>query len=142
MLIRPARLLRGRLRVPGDKSVTHRAAMLASLAEGRTRIENFSSSVDCSSTLEVLRGLGVRIERDASVVFVEGAGGENGAPRFKEPAEPLDCGNSGTTMRLMAGVLAAQPFASVLTGDESLSGRPMRRVMEPLGLMGARLSAA
>ncbi len=115
--------------------------MLASLAEGRTRIENFSSSADCSSTLEVLRGLGVRIERDGSVVFVEGAGRGDGAARFAEPLAPLDCGNSGTTMRLMAGVLAAQPFASVLTGDESLSGRPMRRVMEPLGMMGARLSA-
>lgn len=139
MLIRPARRLRGRLRVPGDKSVSHRAAMLASLAAGRTRIENFSSSADCSSTLEVLRGLGVRIERDGSVVFVEGVGG--GSARFAEPTAALDCGNSGTTMRLMAGVLAAQPFASVLTGDESLSGRPMRRVMEPLELMGARLSA-
>lgn len=115
--------------------------MLASLAEGRTRIENFSSSADCSSTLEVLRGLGVKIERDGSVVFVEGADTEGGAARFAEPSAPLDCGNSGTTMRLMAGVLAAQPFASVLTGDESLSGRPMRRVMEPLELMGARLSA-
>ena len=116
--------------------MSHRAAMLASLAVGRTRIENFSSSADCSSTLEVMRGLGVRIEREGSVVTVEGAGTE-----FKGPSGPLDCGNSGTTMRLMAGVLAAQPFASMLTGDESLSGRPMRRVMEPLGLMGARLSA-
>src|SRR5215213_7765791 len=96
MLIRPARRLRGRLRVPGDKSVSHRAAMLASLASGRTRIENFSSSADCSSTLEVMRGLGVWIERDGSVVTVEGAG------RFSEPSAPLDCGNSGTTMRLMA----------------------------------------
>ena len=135
MLIRPARRLRGRLRVPGDKSVSHRAAMLASLAAGRTRIDNFSSSADCASTLEVLRGLGVKIERDGGVVTVEGAGS------FTEPEAPLDCGNSGTTMRLMAGVLAAQPFASVLTGDESLSRRPMRRVMEPLTSMGARLSA-
>src|SRR5215207_9567498 len=141
MLIRLARRLRGRLRVPGDKSVSHRAAILASLAAGRTRIENFSSSADCSSTLEVLRGLGVRIERDGSVVVVGGAGTEDGGRRFRQPATELDCGNSGTTMRLMAGVLAAQPFASVLTGDESLSRRPMRRVMEPLGLMGARLSA-
>jgi 3-phosphoshikimate 1-carboxyvinyltransferase len=116
--------------------------MLASLAAGRTRIENFSSSADCASTLEVLRGLGVVIERDGSVVTVEGVGGiDDGAPRFRPPSAPLDCGNSGTTMRLMAGVLAAQPFASVLTGDESLSGRPMRRVIEPLGSMGARLSA-
>jgi 3-phosphoshikimate 1-carboxyvinyltransferase len=115
--------------------------MLASLAAGRTRVENFSSSTDCSSTLEVLRGLGVKIERDGSVVVVEGAGADDGRQRFHPPSLELDCGNSGTTMRLLAGVLAAQPFASVLTGDESLSGRPMRRVMEPLGLMGARLSA-
>jgi 3-phosphoshikimate 1-carboxyvinyltransferase len=142
MLIRPARRLRGRLRVPGDKSVSHRAAMLAALARGGTTIINFSSSVDCSSTLEVLRRLGVFVERDGATVRVEGAGGDEGGQRFQPPSLELDCGNSGTTMRLMAGVLAAQPFASVLTGDESLSGRPMRRVMEPLGLMGARLSAA
>ena len=141
MLIRPARRLRGRLRVPGDKSVSHRAAMLASLAAGGTRIENFSSSADCSSTLEALRGLGVGVERDGSVVVINGAGVGGGPPRFSAPAGPLDCGNSGTTMRLLAGILAAQPFASVLTGDESLSRRPMRRVMEPLELMGARLSA-
>ncbi|HEX8351818.1 MAG TPA: hypothetical protein VF611_02760, partial [Pyrinomonadaceae bacterium] len=82
MRIEPARLLRGRLRVPGDKSVSHRAAMLASLAAGRTRIDNFSSSADCASTLGALRGLGVRVEREGSVVFVEGAGGEDGAARF------------------------------------------------------------
>jgi 3-phosphoshikimate 1-carboxyvinyltransferase len=114
--------------------------MLASLARGKTRIENFSSSADCASTLEALRGLGVRIERDGSVVFVEGAGGDD-APHFKEPQAPLDCGNSGTTMRLLSGLLAAQPFTSTLTGDESLSGRPMRRVMAPLELMGAQMSA-
>ena len=141
MLIKPARRLRGRLRVPGDKSVSHRAAMLASLAEGRTLIDNFSSSADCASTLEALRGLGVRIERDGSVVTVEGAGTPGGEPRFRQPSAPLDCGNSGTTMRLLAGLLAAQPFSSVLTGDESLSGRPMRRVIEPLELMGARVKS-
>ncbi|HEX8188599.1 MAG TPA: 3-phosphoshikimate 1-carboxyvinyltransferase, partial [Pyrinomonadaceae bacterium] len=102
---------------------------------------NFSSSADCSSTLEALRGLGVGVERDGSVVVINGAGVGGGPPRFSAPAGPLDCGNSGTTMRLLAGILAAQPFASVLTGDESLSRRPMRRVMEPLELMGARLSA-
>ncbi|HEX8503033.1 MAG TPA: 3-phosphoshikimate 1-carboxyvinyltransferase [Pyrinomonadaceae bacterium] len=142
MLIKPARRLRGRLRVPGDKSVSHRAAMLAALANGRTRIENFSSSADCASTLEALRGLGVGVEREGNVVVVEGATGREGAPRFRPPAAPLDCGNSGTTMRLLAGVLASQPFASVLTGDESLSGRPMRRVIEPLALMGARVEAS
>src|SRR5687767_5601071 len=99
MRIRPAGRVRGRLRVPGDKSVSHRAAMLASLASGRTRIENFSSSADCASTLAALRGLGVGVERDGGVVVVEGAGGDDGAPRFREPAAPLDCGNSGTTMR-------------------------------------------
>jgi 3-phosphoshikimate 1-carboxyvinyltransferase len=142
MRIRPAKRVRGRLRVPGDKSVSHRAAMLASLAAGRTRIENFSSSADCASTLDALRGLGVCVEREGGVVFVEGVGGDGGGPRFRQPPGPLDCGNSGTTMRLLAGVLAAQPFASVLTGDESLSGRPMRRVIEPLGLMGARVESA
>ncbi len=115
--------------------------MFASLAAGRTRIENFASSADCTSTLEALRGLGVGVERDGSVVTIEGAGGGGGAPRFRAPSEPLDCGNSGTTMRLLAGVLAAQPFESVLVGDESLSRRPMRRVMGPLELMGAQLSA-
>src|SRR5918993_4594154 len=90
MLIRPARRLRGRLRVPGDKSVSHRAAMLASLAAGRTRIENFSSSADCASTLAALRGLGVRVEREGGVVFVEGVGGD-GVPRFLQPSAALDC---------------------------------------------------
>jgi 3-phosphoshikimate 1-carboxyvinyltransferase len=141
MRIRPAGRLRGRARVPGDKSVSHRAAMLAALARGGTTITNFSSSADCGSTLEVLRRLGVSVERDGPTVRVEGAGKGEGGQRFQPPSLELDCGNSGTTMRLMAGVLAAQPFASVLTGDESLSGRPMRRVMEPLELMGARLSA-
>jgi 3-phosphoshikimate 1-carboxyvinyltransferase len=116
--------------------------MLASLAAGLTRIENFSSSADCGSTLDCLRALGVGVERDGATVRVEGAGSvDGGGRRFRQPASELDCGNSGTTMRLLAGLLAAQPFTSVLTGDESLSRRPMRRVMEPLGLMGAQLSA-
>ncbi|HEX7956098.1 MAG TPA: 3-phosphoshikimate 1-carboxyvinyltransferase, partial [Pyrinomonadaceae bacterium] len=141
MRIRPAGRVRGRVRVPGDKSVSHRAALLAALARGRTRVENFSSSADCASTLAALGGLGVRVEREGSVVFVEGVGGDDGAPRLIRPSSPLDCGNSGTTMRLLAGVLAAQPFASVLTGDESLSRRPMRRVIGPLESMGARIEA-
>jgi len=119
--------------------VSHRAALLAALAEGRTRIENFASSADCASTLGTLRGLGVEVERDGSVVFITGAGADGG-PRFSPPSAPLDCGNSGTTMRLLAGLLAAQPFASVLVGDESLSRRPMLRVTRPLETMGARLS--
>src|SRR5215216_6123781 len=121
MRIKPAGRLRGRLRLPGDKSVSHRAAILASLARGRTRVDNFSSSADCASTLDALRALGVRVEREGGVVHIEGAAGEDGVPRFRPPAGPLDCGNSGTTMRLLAGVLAAQAFEATLTGDESLS---------------------
>jgi 3-phosphoshikimate 1-carboxyvinyltransferase len=141
--IRPAKRLRGRVSVPGDKSISHRAALVAALARGRTRIENFSTSADCGSTLEVLRALGVRIERghDEHTFFVEDAGVDKGAARFRQPSGTLDCGNSGTTMRLVAGVVAAQEFASVLAGDESLSRRPMRRVAEPLELMGARVSS-
>jgi 3-phosphoshikimate 1-carboxyvinyltransferase len=138
--IRPARRLRGRLSVPGDKSVSHRAGLVAALARGRTEITNYSSSADCASTLEALRALGVGIEREGSIVRVEGRGTAEGAAPFRQSSAPLDCGNSGTTMRLLAGVLAAQAFASVLVGDESLSRRPMRRVVEPLELMGARLS--
>jgi 3-phosphoshikimate 1-carboxyvinyltransferase len=141
MRIRPARRLRGRASVPGDKSISHRAALVASLARGTTRVENFLPSADCSSTLEVLRCLGVRVEREGAFVRIEGVGTGEGAALFREPRLPLDCGNSGTTMRLAAGLLAAQDFTSVLTGDESLSRRPMRRVVEPLELMGARVSA-
>lgn len=129
------------MRVPGDKSVSHRAAIIAALARGRARIENFSTSADCASTLDALRALGVSVERDGAVVKIEGAGTHEGPPGFRAPSGPLDCGNSGTTMRLLAGVLAAQDFASVLTGDDSLSRRPMRRVIEPLELMGARLAS-
>jgi 3-phosphoshikimate 1-carboxyvinyltransferase len=128
------------LSVPGDKSVSHRAAILAALARGRTEITNYSSSADCASTLEALRALGVGVERDGSTVRVEGSRVDKDAAVLHQPSSPLDCGNSGTTMRLLAGVLASQGFASVLTGDESLNRRPMRRVVEPLELMGARLS--
>ncbi|HEV2859491.1 MAG TPA: 3-phosphoshikimate 1-carboxyvinyltransferase [Pyrinomonadaceae bacterium] len=141
MRIQPAGRVRGRLTVPGDKSVSHRAAIVAALARGRTRARNFASSADCASTLACLRSLGVEVRRDGADVFVEGAGRGPGLWAFREPRGPLDCGNSGTTMRLLAGVLAAQPFAATLVGDESLSRRPMGRVMAPLGLMGARLEA-
>src|SRR5438067_1647446 len=141
MRIRPASRLRGRVGVPGDKSISHRAAIIAALARGHTEITNFSTSADCASTLEVIGALGVPVERDGATVRVEGAGVDEGPPRFRPSSQPLDCGNSGTTMRLVAGVLAAQPFDSVLTGDDSLSQRPMRRIVEPLELMGARVSS-
>jgi 3-phosphoshikimate 1-carboxyvinyltransferase len=129
----------GRVRVPGDKSISHRAAMLAALCEpgGRTRVENFASSEDCASTLRCLAQLGVVVRRDGEAVEIDGAGLR--LPRAA--AEPLDCGNSGTTMRLLAGILAGQPFTSTLTGDESLRSRPMRRVIAPIELMGARATS-
>jgi 3-phosphoshikimate 1-carboxyvinyltransferase len=135
MKISPARVLEGTVRLPGDKSISHRAAMLASIADGNTRIDNFASSADCQSTIECMRGLGVKIERDGSHVAVEGVG------KFGlwEPDAPLDCGNSGTTMRLISGILAGQKFESILTGDDSLRSRPMKRVIEPLGLMGSMI---
>ena len=140
MKIQPARKLRGRVRVPGDKSISHRAAIIAALAGaggGRSRLANYSTSADCASTLACLAALGVRIEREGNNVSVEGGG----THLAHAPREPLDCGNSGTTMRLLAGLLAGQPFASTLTGDASLRSRPMKRIIEPLALMGARVSS-
>ena len=138
VLIHPARNLLGSLRMPGDKSISHRYAMLAGLAEGRSRFQNFSPGADCASTLACMSALGAKVERDEQgSVIVEGAG-----PELKAPAGPLDCGNSGSTMRLMAGIVAAQPFSSEMIGDESLSRRPMKRIIEPLTQMGAQISAA
>jgi 3-phosphoshikimate 1-carboxyvinyltransferase len=123
--------------MPGDKSISHRGAIMAALAMGRSTLRNYSTSEDCASTLEALRRLGAAVEREGSGVHIRGC-----APQgFSAPGEALDCGNSGTTMRLLAGVLAGQSFASTLTGDDSLRARPMRRVIEPLELMGARVSS-
>ena len=137
MKISPANFLNGNVRLPGDKSISHRAAIFASLAEGKTRIENFATSADCASTLDCLENLGVEIKKEDSTVYIKGVG-KNG---FSAPQNELDCGNSGTTMRLLAGVLAGQNFDSVLVGDESLSKRPMKRVIEPLTQMGARIES-
>ncbi|HZH31426.1 MAG TPA: 3-phosphoshikimate 1-carboxyvinyltransferase [Pyrinomonadaceae bacterium] len=140
MRIQPARRLSGRVRVPGDKSISHRAAIIAALAGagGRSRLANYSTSADCASTLDCLGALGVRIERAGDRVSIEGAG----TRLAHAPRAALDCGNSGTSMRLLAGLLAGQPFTSTLTGDDSLRTRPMRRIIEPLELMGARVSSA
>jgi 3-phosphoshikimate 1-carboxyvinyltransferase len=136
--IAPARRLRGRIRVPGDKSISHRYALLAALSEGRSTLAHFAPGADCRSTLMCLRGLGVEIEDGPDgTVHVLG----RGLGQLRSPAHPLDAGNSGTTMRLLAGVLAAHPFSSTLVGDDSLSRRPMRRVIAPLERMGARLEA-
>jgi 3-phosphoshikimate 1-carboxyvinyltransferase len=136
-IVRSARNVLGSLRVPGDKSISHRYAMLAALAPGRSRFENFAPGADCASTLECVRSLGCTVERgtDASVE-IDGMG-----LQLKAPVRPLDCGNSGSTMRMLSGILAAQPFATELVGDASLSRRPMKRVIEPLQKMGALINS-
>ncbi len=135
--VMPARRVHGRLRVPGDKSISHRYALLAALSEGRSELSNYSAGADCQSTLACLRALGTDIRTRGGTVTLLG----RGLHQFRSPDEPLDAGNSGTTMRMLAGVLAAQRFDSRLVGDESLSRRPMRRVIEPLTRMGARIES-
>jgi 3-phosphoshikimate 1-carboxyvinyltransferase len=137
MKIRPARRIHGALSLPGDKAISHRAAIAGALARGTSRIENFSTSDDCAATLSCLRELGVRAESDAGLVQIEGVG----LAGLRAPRLPLDCRNSGSTMRMLAGVLAGQSFDSTLTGDESLRQRPMKRIIAPLELMGARVEA-
>jgi len=130
--------IRGVVRVPGDKSISHRSLILAALSDGTSRISGLLRSADIDSTASVLSALGVRIEPDKEGIAVHG----RGLRGLLVPKRPLDCGNSGTTARLMAGVLAAHPFDSTLIGDASLSRRPMRRVTEPLGQMGAHFTMA
>jgi len=140
VIVRPARTVRGVVRIPGDKSISHRYAMLASIAEGASRFHNFSAARDCASTLDCVAKLGCEWKRwkdEDGAVEVRGAG-----PRLNSPAESLDCGNSGSTMRMLSGILAGQPFSSELCGDDSLSRRPMARIMKPLTQMGARIEAA
>ena len=127
--VTPGGALQGRVRVPGDKSISHRAVMLGALADGVTEIDGFLEGADALGTIAAMRALGVNVDHPyAGRVIVHGAGVDG----LRAPAAPIDLGNSGTSMRLLAGLLAAQPFDSVLTGDASLSGRPMRRVTEPL----------
>lgn len=139
VIVRPARSVRGVVLIPGDKSISHRYAMLAAIAEGASRFHNFSAARDCASTLECVAKLGCeweRVEGEERTLEVHGAG-----RRLTAPTEVLDCGNSGSTMRMLSGILAGQPFASELCGDESLSRRPMGRIMTPLAQMGARIEA-
>ena len=134
----PGGRLQGRIRVPGDKSISHRAIMLGALAEGVTRVSGFLMGADNLATLEAFRAMGVRIDGPRSgELSIHGVGMHG----LRAPAAPLDLGNSGTAMRLLSGLLAAQRFDSVLQGDESLNGRPMRRVVEPLSRMGAQVEA-
>jgi 3-phosphoshikimate 1-carboxyvinyltransferase len=143
VIVRPAARIRGHLSVPGDKSISHRYALLAGLAVGRSVLHNYAPGGDCASTLHCLASLGVSISRGnddtrGPSVQIEG----RGAGHLVASTTPLDCGNSGSTMRMLAGIVAAHPFVSTLTGDRSLSRRPMRRVIEPLSRMGARIEAA
>jgi 3-phosphoshikimate 1-carboxyvinyltransferase len=135
--ISPAGTVSGAIQLPGDKSISHRYAMLAAIAEGATKIANYSSGADCQSTLACMRALGAGVEKQDGIVCVHGQG-LNG---LREPAAMLDAGNSGSTMRMLSGILAAQPFVTRIGGDESLSRRPMERIMKPLAQMGARIEA-
>ena len=138
-LISPGGALRGRLRVPGDKSISHRAIMLGALADGETRVSGFLEGEDSLATLAAFRAMGVTIQGpEAGRVLIQGVGREG----LRAPAAPLDLGNSGTSMRLLSGLLAGQGFPVTLIGDESLSRRPMRRVTEPLALMGAHIETS
>ncbi len=135
--ISPARRLEGTLPLPGDKSISHRYAMLASIAEGRSVLHNYSTGADCASTLGCVRALGIEVERDGNEVAIKGRGLDG----LRAPAATLDAGNSGSTIRMLSGILSAQDFATRIAGDESLSRRPMERIMRPLEAMGACISA-
>lgn len=136
--VRPVKQLVGTVQMPGDKSISHRYAMLGAIAEGPSEIHFFASSADCQSTLDCLKRLGVTIGRRENVVSIQGAG----LGGLKPPKETLDAGNSGSTMRMLAGILAGQRFRTVIGGDASLSRRPMKRVIDPLMQMGARIKSA
>jgi 3-phosphoshikimate 1-carboxyvinyltransferase len=137
VIIRPAKNILGALRLPGDKSISHRYAMLAAIASGTTRLANFSTGADCASTVACVQQLGctVRKNQDGTLEI-------DGREQLQAPASSLDCGNSGSTMRMLSGILAGQDFSCDLHGDESLTRRPMARIITPLRLMGAEISAA
>jgi len=134
--VTPAKGLRGELVVPGDKSISHRSLMFASLAKGESRVRGLLRGEDCLATLRAFQQMGVAVEERAEGELIIQGRGIDG---LQEPADVIDCGNSGTTIRLMSGILSAQPFYSVLTGDQYLRRRPMGRVIEPLATMGARI---
>jgi 3-phosphoshikimate 1-carboxyvinyltransferase len=136
VIVKPAKRIHGAIVLPGDKSISHRAAMVAALAKGTTRVTNFSTSADCATTLSCLEKLGVCIDRSETEVEIRGV-----SSYFRQTSGPIDCGNSGTTMRLLAGILAGENLESTLTGDESLRSRPMQRIIEPLTMMGATIDS-
>ena len=135
--ISPATSVSGAIQLPGDKSISHRYGMLAAIAEGESKISNYSTGADCQSTLGCMRALGAGVETKDGLVLIQGRGLDGLQP----PAGTLDAGNSGSTIRMLSGILAAQPFVTSIGGDESLSKRPMARIMTPLAEMGARIDA-
>lgn len=135
--VTPAQRLSGFVSLPGDKSISHRYAMLGAISEGVTRIRNYSTGADCASTLECLRALGIAVKRDGSLVSISGCG----LYGLREPGRVLDAGNSGSIMRMLPGILAAQRFPTRITGDESVRRRPVDRILRPLEAMGAAVSA-
>lgn len=135
MRLTPARKVAGSVSLPGDKSISHRAAIIAALANGISTLSNFATSRDCASTLSCLRQLGVPIVSEGHLVRIEGI------RSLRAPSVELDCGNSGSTMRMLAGILAGQSFTSIMTGDSSLSERPMARIIRPLQEMGAQITS-
>ena len=135
--ISPAKAISGSLSLPGDKSISHRYALIGAIAEGDTSIANYSSGADCHSTLGCVRALGIEVEGAGTEFVIHGKGLDG----LRAPAGDLDAGNSGSTIRMLSGILAGQPFAARVFGDESLSRRPMQRVMKPLAQMGARIDA-
>jgi 3-phosphoshikimate 1-carboxyvinyltransferase len=134
-IVHPAKNINGSVRLPGDKSISHRYAMLAALASGTTKLENFSVAADCRSTLDCLQKLGVPVRQNQAAIEIDGLG-----MQLVGPTQALDCGNSGSTMRMLSGILAGQEFESELIGDSSLTNRPMARVIEPLRNMGANIA--
>lgn len=137
MKLKKVKGLKGTISIPGDKSISHRAVMFGSLAKGTTHITNFLSGADCLATIGCFRAMGVRIEQDGTEVTVHG----NGLHGLKKPEKQLDVGNSGTTTRLISGILSGQDFEVTLSGDESLNKRPMGRIMKPLSMMGAEIES-
>src|SRR5260221_12479606 len=135
--ISPVQGLSGAICLPGDKSISHRYALLAAIAEGPSRIRNYSNGADCHSTLGCLRSLGIDITESGTIVTVQGTGLDG----LRVSPADLDAGNSGSTIRMLSGILAAQPFTSRIAGDDSLARRPMGRIIEPLRSMGAVISA-
>ncbi|MBJ6800402.1 3-phosphoshikimate 1-carboxyvinyltransferase [Geomonas propionica] len=133
--VKPAKSVRGEIRVPGDKSISHRSIMFGSIANGVTKVSGFLRGEDALATLEAFRAMGVQIDDDGETVTIVG----KGLRGLEEPTDVLDCGNSGTSMRLLTGLLAGQSFFSVLSGDKYLRARPMKRVVGPLSKMGARI---